>query len=376
MSVPLPTPDRINLQPPSAAEVLALSRGVVSAVADGGELSPLQQLLIGAVFRAMTDHDAVLDGAPMTPAEFAACLADRDFVFRSRIVQLMVLTALVVRPLPVAVADRIDRFARAVGVDDDMLHVVHELAEGSLDLAAIDFERNGYLTDWAADDGAALHMSTGRVGPWDVALHDRDLAARWGALETLPPGSLGRRITEFYQARGFAYPGLPGSAPPLLAQHDWVHVLADFGTTVESELEVFAFIARANDDPHAFSLLAMVISLFETGYLSRAAGLFESDAGHLEREGVAVRVADAMRRGARCQGSIDFLRVDWFSIAALDLEAAREHFGVTAKAPGALAAGSVGPWEPGGISAFQAAAGRTHAETEGRAYDAFGASVA
>ena len=288
----------------------------------------------------------------------------------------MVLTALVVRPLPVAVADRIDLFARAVGVDDDMLHVVHELAEGSLDLAAIDFERNGYLADWAADDGAALHMSTGRVGPWDVALHDRDLAARWCALETLPPGSLGRRITEFYQARGFAYPGLPGSAPPLLAQHDWVHVLADFGTTVESELEVFAFIARANDDPHAFSLLAMVISLFETGYLSRAAGLFESDAGHLERQGVAVRVADAMRRGARCRGSIDFLRVDWFSIAALDLEAAREHFGVTAKSERALAAGSVGPWEPGGISAFQAAAGRTHAETEGRAYDAFGASVA
>ncbi len=376
MSVPLPTPDHMNLEPPSAAEVLALSRGVVTAVSDGGELSPLQQVLIGAVFRAMTDHDAVLDGAPMSPDEFAACLADRDFVFRSRIVQLMVLTALVVRPLPVAVADRIDAFARAVEVEDGMVHVAHELAEGSLDLAAIDFERNGYLSDWTATDGAALHTSTGLVGPWDVALDDRELAARWCALETLPPGSLGCRITEFYRARGFAYPGLPGSAPPLLAQHDWVHVLADFGTTVESELEVFAFIARANDDPHAFSLLAMVISLFETGYLSRGAGLFESDAGHLAREGMAVRVADAMRRGALCRGSIDFLRVDWFSIAALDVDAAREHFGVTAKSERAVAAGSVGPWEPGGISEFQAAAGRTHAAAAGRDYDAYGATVA
>ena len=60
-------------------------------------------------------------------------------------------------------------------------------------------------------------------------------------------------VFRLYQSRGFVFPGLPGSAPPLLAQHDWVHVLADYGTTVESELEVFAFIARANDDMRAFS---------------------------------------------------------------------------------------------------------------------------
>ena len=118
-----------------------------------------------------------------------------------------------------------------------------------------------------------------------------------------------------YQARGFGFPGAPGSAPPLLAQHDWVHVLADYGTTVECELEVFAFIARANDDMRAFSLLAMVVSLFETGYLRTGAGLFESDPGHLSvGAGMAIRVADAMRRGALCHDavtgddSIDFLR--------------------------------------------------------------------
>ena len=45
------------------------------------------------------------------------------------------------------------------------------------------------------------------------------------------------------------------------------------------------------------SLLAMVISLFETGYLRTGAGLFESSPGHLSsHDGVAVRIADAMRR--------------------------------------------------------------------------------
>jgi hypothetical protein len=178
------------------------------------------------------------------------------------------------------------------------------------------------------------------------------------------------------RARGFVYPGRPGSAPPLLAQHDWVHVLAEYGTTVESELEVFAFIARANDDPHAFSLLAMVVSLFETGYLRSGAGLFEYSPGHLSKSGVAVRVADAMRRGAICPGSTDFLRTDWFAVADLPVSEARRRFGIPEKAPEAVAAGSVGPWEAGGITPFQLNAGRILAEAEGRPYDTFGATLA
>ena len=127
-----------------------------------------------------------------------------------------------------------------------------------------------------------------------------------------------------YQARGFVFPGLPGSAPPLLAQHDWVDVLADYGTTVEAELEVFALIARANDDMRAYPLLAMVLSLFETGYLRVGAGMFQSDTGHLsESRGMATRLGDALRRGALGEDretgstSIDYLRLDWFALADL-----------------------------------------------------------
>lgn len=167
----------------------------------------------------------------------------------------------------------------------------------------------------------------------------------------------------------------------MLAQHDWVHVLADYGTTVESELEVFAFIARANDDMRAFSLLAMVVSLFETGYLRTGAGLFESDPGHLSvgRE-MAIRVADAMRRGALChdteRGSdnIDFLAVDWFAIAHLPLDEARARFSIPPKAPDAVDAGSVSPWEPAGISPFQLRTGQEAARAEGRPHEGFGAA--
>jgi hypothetical protein len=45
------------------------------------------------------------------------------------------------------------------------------------------------------------------------------------------------------------------------------------------------------------------------------------------------------------------------------------------KSADALAAGTVGPWEGGGISPFQMNAGRELADAQGRAYDAHGASL-
>ena len=92
-------------------------------------------------------------------------------------------------------------------------------------------------------------------------------------------------------------------------------------------------------------------------------------------QGVAVRVADAMRRGALCEGSTDFLAIDWFELADLPIEEARRRFGVPDKGEGAKAAHSVGPWSPGGISEFQWRCGEQQAEREGRPYEAFGASV-
>jgi hypothetical protein len=146
---------------------------------------------------------------------------------------------------------------------------------------------------------------------------------------------------------------------------------------------VFGLIARANDDMRAFSLLAMVVSLFETGYLARGAGLFQSDAGHITglskgRE-MAIRLGDAMTRGAWCRDTVrgtpdvDFLQVDWFDLAPLPLADARARFDLRPRSDLALAAGAVSAWEPGGISPFQLGAGRDRAARAGRRYDAYGA---
>ena len=384
--MPVPLPDAANrlLTRPTAEEAQFTAVGVATAVAPATGLTDVQRVLIEALFPAMTDHAVdVSDYEPVTPLEFATGLARRDEQFRSRGVQVMLMCALVLRPLPAEVVDRVNAFAAELGVQEGMLEVAQRFASGSLGLAAIDFERNGYTSEWRAEDAQELHTSSELASAWEASCDDPALAARWAALEDLPEGTIGRMVWQMYRARGFSWPGQPGSAPPLLAQHDWVHMLAGFGTTVESELEVFAFIARANDDMRAFSLLAMVISLFETGYLRTGAGLFEYDIGHLSvGEGMAVRVADAMRRGAWCRDvvtgadSIDFLQLDWFALADQPIEDLRARFSVQPKADEAIAAGSVSAWEPGGISPFQLASGQAQAEQEGRPYESWGAQLA
>lgn len=383
MPVPLPPPETADLRPPTDEESTTTAHGLASAMApDGASLTDTQRLLLEALFPAMTGTEVDLSTFPrLTARDFAEHLAARDLAFRTRCVQLMVLGALVLDPVPEAVVDRVADFARELSVDDSMLPVAQDLSRGAYDLAARDFDRNGYTADWEKP-ALALHTAQSLRNPWDTSEDDPALAAQWVELGTLPANTLGRGVHDLYVARGFAFPGSPGSAPPLLAQHDWVHVLADYGTTVESELEVFALIARANNDMRAFSLLAMVVSLFETGLLERGAGLFEASPGHLSGDHrVAHRVADAMRRGARTVNdyqdgdpSVDFMGIDWFAIADQPLDLARRRFGLSDKTPSAVVAGSTSPWEPGGISPFQLATGQALAARQDRPYDAFGAA--
>jgi hypothetical protein len=355
--VPLPVPGATDLTAPDRATTEVVAAGVVTALGGADALSPLQRVLIEALFHSMTGFDVDIAASPVGPRQLAEALALRNEAFRVRILQIAILCALVVRPLPEDTVARLDGLAAELAVGDGMLTVARDFAVGSLGLASLDFERNGYTSEWGAEQRGALHTTAALADAWQLTTDDPALAARWASLEALPEGTLGREITEFYRARGFEFPGLPGSAPPLLAQHDWVHILADYGTRVESELEVFAFIARANDDPRGFSLLAMVVSLFETGYLATGAGLFEAYPGQLSRDGVAIRLADAMRRGALVRGSVDFMTIDWFTLADTSVDELRTRFGVVPKADEAVGAGSVGPREPGGISEFQLAHG-------------------
>ena len=375
---PIDLPDiaGVNLEPPGTAEVEAIGSAVVSVLIDDASADPgltdLQRVVLAAVFESMTGHRPSLDPPPsdVDPLEV---LRVRNLAFRARIVQQMILGVLVVRPPSPAAVARIREASRRLGVEEGMIDVAAAFADGQFDLALVDFDRNGYTANWDVSRADVLHATGAVTAPWQQDSADPELAARWRSLEGLAEGSLGLAVSRFYRARGFSYPGTEGSVSPLLAQHDWVHVLADYGATIDNELEVFAFIARANDDPRGFSFLAMVVSLFESGMLTSGAGLFEPDAGHLQLAGMPERIADAMRRGALCRGSIDFLRLDWFELAHRQLADLREEFGIVPKRSDIR---SPGPFNPGGMTSSQWDGGHAAARHLGKEYQSWGASPA
>ena len=390
--VPFPTPDVENRQPPVRDEVEIVMRSVATAVAPSGHpsgVTPVQRAVLNALVESMTG--VVVDaseGEPLGPDEFGEAMRYRNADFRVRMIQNMLLAELLLVPLPVEVTERVEHYARRLGVCDQLLRVARRLSHGSLGLALIDFQRSGYFKKIVEQPPDHLHTTTALTDAWERACHDPALRARWAALEQCPEGSLGQGVWRFYLARGFTFPGDRESAPPMLAQHDWVHVLADYGSTVECEIEVFGLISRCNDDPGAFSLLAMVLGLFETGYFFDGAnGFFEYDRGHISRdpERMAARLADAMYRGAKLAWHLDdhgrsdetdLLATDWFAYADWPIEEVRAHLGLLPKSLRAIECGSVSPWEAGGMSPYQYAHGQQLAALEGRMYDAFGASPA
>src|SRR5215213_9409198 len=213
--------EAVDTDSPEVVHLVA--RGIATAVAPETGLSDVQADLLQAIATALTgvsvDYRSL---EPLGPDELADVLAAPDLGYRQRIVHHMVLGELVLRPIPVVVAHRVAKYAEALGIKDDFVRVARRYAQGAYGLAWMDLERSGFVEHVnEADGGEPRQAST--IAP---AALDPELEERWQAFRELPPDSLGFQVWDMYDSRGFALPGAPGGAPPHLAQHDFVHVLA------------------------------------------------------------------------------------------------------------------------------------------------------
>jgi hypothetical protein len=342
-------------------EVTRVARGIATAIAPETGLTDLQAELLGAIANALTgisvDYRTL---EPLGPDELAEVLTGRDLRYRQRIVHHMVLGELVLRPIPTVVAHRVAKYAEALGVKDDFVRVARRYAQGAYGLAWIDLQRNGFV-EHVRDAGHGevreqVDHTRGAPRPFEAAVVDPELADRWTAFRELPPGTLGRSVWEMYDGRGFALPGTPGGAPKYLAQHDFVHVLADYGTNLKGELEVFALIGRADPDPKGFAWLATLIGLFETGYIT-GTGFFDRDVSerNIQAPGMHQRIADAIRRGKVVSEryGVDLFDIDYDNLADRPTGEVLALIGVPPKSESAIDGGSVGLFDPAGMSDTQ-----------------------
>ena len=354
MSRPLHESD---LSPPDAQEILAVSRGIATAVAPESGLTDVQVAVLEAITKALTDVSVdYRDLEPLGPDELAQALEQHGPAYRQRIVHHMVLGELVLRPLPAEVAQSVATYAEALGIDDDFVRVARRYAQGAFGLAWVDLRRSGFTERWDEATSDALHSSVGFADPFDHAIADPALEASWTAFANLEPDTLGRRIWEMYDSRGFSLPGNSNGASAFIAQHDFVHVLADYGTNLEGELETFALVGRADPDPKGFAWIATMVGLFETGYVHEQ-GFFQIDVRErkLHGMGMGTRFADAVRRGKAVAEHFgtDLFTVDFHTLADQHVDDVRELLHIPPKSPDAIAAGSVGLSDPAGMSEHQ-----------------------
>ncbi len=320
-------------------------RGIASAVRVDGKLTETQQSVLAAIGTHVLGCDTPPDLlAPIGPEELATAVPEESL--RRRIVHGMVALNISVLDVDATATDQVHVYAQALGVDEGMLSVARDFANQAKDVAFGDYIRNsyplGYYTDHP-DGGEVLHKDAGAQQG-----DDPELAARWEALAKCAPGTLGRTVWDFYQRRGFGVPGTPGAVDPLLAQHDWVHCLADYGTSAVGEIEVFTFIASSIPDQKGFSFLVVILGLFESGGIENVPGVATVDVGHLDAPGVPTRFADALKRGL--QMNLDVMGgVDWFQYQDTPIDEVRTQLKVPPKSPAAIDAGSLSATDPNAV---------------------------
>ena len=209
---------------------------------------------------------------PRRPEELAAAVTDHDA--RLLVVETMVTLEFVLHPEPRDIAERVEEYARALGVDGPMVHAARHLADQQAALLYMDIQRNALYTEEAIH--GALHGKLYELIRSKLAYQgvepDAKIAARWHTLRDCPPGSWGRGVADFYAAHHFPFPGDRHGISELGAQHDFVHVLAEYDATPEGEIDVFAFIAAAMPDPRGFTQFAMTLGLFQNGAIRHVAG--------------------------------------------------------------------------------------------------------
>jgi len=150
---------------------------------------------------------------------------------------------------------------------------------------------------------------------------DRQLAARFHALERLAPGTFGRAIFDHCDTRHIPFPGDKGGMPERMMHHDLMHVLNGFDTDAAGECEIAGFYAGFTDGD-SFTFIMTVLATFQLG-LEVSPAVVKPDRGAFR----PARVLRAYLRGR--QLTIDVMGPwDYWELMPLSLAEAQARLGL------------------------------------------------
>ncbi len=189
-----------------------------------------------------TTHD-LEQLAPITPTELARAFPDQQL--RRQLVQGLVIMTLIDGKAGPTETAHVEQFAQAMEVDVPEVKNLRHVLKGEILQLRLDLVRRFWLRQkvtevWNKEGLRGLYKFVrGMMGRYE----NKELAARYRALEHYPPGSLGRSYWEYCHKNGFALPGEKGGAPEQILFHDCAHLLSGYGTAPEEEVQVACFSA-------------------------------------------------------------------------------------------------------------------------------------
>jgi hypothetical protein len=299
-----------------AFKTVALANGVVHETEAALLRAAAAALGVSTPLEALT---------PIEPDDAARSITDPPG--RTRLIEGMMLMALMDQRVDAPELAVIDRFARALGVDEPRVKNLHQFVDGAFTRLKLDVARRSYFAQHVATE-AWKH--DGLVGVWKafaprVGLGtDPELAWRYKQLGLLPEGTLGRLYWTHCTSRRL---DLPGEARGFAWQavHDFGHVLGNHDTDPAGEIEQAAFEAGyMRRDP--FFLIFATTMIFHLGfpvlgddYIGHARGMFDPE-----------RAVDAYRRGLATK--LDLTAWDFWPHVARPIDEVRRELGITPRA--------------------------------------------
>ena len=325
----------------SSTHAPLLARAVVSACRGDGWLSALQPQLMHTLFNLVLQQNLNIDKLePVTRSEVAATLSSHEE--RMELIQLMCAMEILCPEVPESMEAEVEGWAEALDVEEPSLLFLRDLALGQAAQAQHDFYRLNWIgdLDHRHPEFAEVLQRLGEPARANTLEDDDVVFEKWQALETFPVGSLGRCLAEFYKVRKFTWPGRIGSANEAVAQHDWIHLVADYGTTPLGEIEVTSFQASCSESPGATLGVIGALGLFESGAFVGSHITSPQINRGLSLPGGMERMAEAILRGKAC--NTDLLDFDFFRVADQPIEKLRASLGIPAKS------NAVSNWDPYG----------------------------
>ena len=215
---------------------------------------------------ALRDHlfkmpDIDLDNLPYsTPEGFTNIFSNE--LQRRQSLQLLIIMPYLSGKLHDDDVRRVDHYAQAANLSPDSLEDLNNLAHGRVKKALIYYSRRAAIE---FTPGSPVQKIKSIAREIHSLVGDQSRAGVYEQLSNLEFGSLGRTLFNFYQNRGFKFPGQKGNLGESAVKHDCVHILSGTNTDYAGEIAVAAIEATMACSEIGWEMVTEVLVDFHLG---------------------------------------------------------------------------------------------------------------